>query len=804
MTIDIDAVIASLTIADKVQLLAGADGWHTNAVPGVPPMRCTDGPAGVRGTSWTGPASASFPCGTALGATFDPQLVEQVGQALGRESRSKGANMLLAPTVNLHRTPIGGRNFECFSEDPVLTAHIAVAYVKGVQSQGVAACIKHFIANDTEFERNTISSEVDQRTLRELYLVPFEAAVRPIDEGGAAVQAIMSSYNKINGTFASEHGPLLRGVLRDEWAWDGVLVSDWFGTHSAAESLEAGLDLEMPGPPRFRGDALLAAVEAGEVGVDRVDESVRRLLTMFNLTGVGDIDTAEVTEDSEATRTVIRQASIAASVLLRNDNCCLPLDTGQTLALIGPNAKYGQIQGGGSARVRANRPSGLLSALAGRGVDVVYEQGCSIDKTLPALRGDFAITYTAGGESPASTATFDVNRLQFAWMENPTADIRRAHFGASISGSFIPAIGGEWQFGLTAVGAATLSVNGQLVCDLSTAQTGSSFFGMGSPEVRGTIVLEPGVPAQVQVQFEVLDFPMLRGLTVGALGPQPSDGIDRAVAAAASANCAVVVVGTNAEWETEGEDRTSMSLPGDQDLLIASVAAVNAKTVVIINAGSPVAMPWFDSVAAVLQVWFPGEELGEAIADMLLGVGEPGGRLPVTIPFRLSDTPAFQHHPGRDGLAVYGEGLFIGYRWYQQHDLPVAAPFGFGLGYTTFDLGRSSVDGSISNTVSRTTGITVSVPVRNVGSRSGSHVVQVYVDVPASQVERPLRTLQGFAKVHLAPDEDFVVEVWLPERAFSVWSPSAQSWVVPLGDYRIMVGSSSADVQLAGVVSVVD
>ena len=260
MGIDVGSVMRALTLEEKVTLLAGHDAWHTVTLPGVPPLRFSDGPAGVRGTSWQGPASASFPCGTALGATFDPALVEEVGRALGREAHSKGAHVLLGPTVNLHRTPVGGRNFECMSEDPHLTARLAVGYVRGVQAEGVAACIKHFVANDTEFERMTISSEVDERTLRELYLVPFEAAVAPVADGGAGVRVVMSSYNRVNGTFASEHGSLLRGVLRDEWGFGGVVVSDWFGTHSAAASLEAGLDLEMPGPPRCRGEALLDAV----------------------------------------------------------------------------------------------------------------------------------------------------------------------------------------------------------------------------------------------------------------------------------------------------------------------------------------------------------------------------------------------------------------------------------------------------------------------------------------------------------------------------------------------------------------
>lgn len=707
MPLDPDALLATLTLAQKVALLAGSDGWHTEHVPGVPVLRCTDGPAGARGTSWNGPRSASFPCSTALGASFDPELVEEVGRALGREARSKGAQMLLAPTVNLHRTPIGGRNFECMSEDPTLTAHLAVAYVKGVQSQRVASCIKHFVANDTEFQRRTISSDVDERTLRELYLLPFEAAVRPVDEGGADVRTVMSSYNRINGTYASDHEPLLRGVLRDDWGYDGVVISDWYGTNDGVASLRAGLDLEMPGPPRQRGDALLAAVESGEVSEALVDESVRRLLALFSWCALDDPaegwTTDERTDDSVETRALIRRAASAGTVLLQNrpdpeGTPALPLARGVRVALIGPNAERGQIQGGGSAQVRANRPVGLLTTLRDRGVDVSFAQGCSISKRLPPLRGAFDITYL---DDAGDVATVPAERLQFMWMDSPAPGVDRHAFGVRLSGTFTPQVTGEWTFGVVAVGAAVLRVNGQTVVDLSVPQTGGAFFGMGSPEVRGVVVLEEGVVTTVEVEQPFTHYTELRGLFVGAAGPEVGDTVADAAAVAAEADVAVVVVGTDAEWETEGEDRTTMDLPGRQDELIARVAAANPNTIVVINAGAPVSMPWLDDAAAVLQVWFPGEEMGNAIADVLFGDVEPGGRLPMTIPRRLEDTPAFLSHPGDHGHAPYGEGLFIGYRWYDARDIAPVFPFGHGLGYTTWDVGAAEVTGSIADGMPR-------------------------------------------------------------------------------------------------------
>lgn len=795
MTIDPAAILPTLTLEQKVALLAGHDSWHTVELPGVPVMRCSDGPAGVRGTSWNGPASASFPCSTALGASFDPELVEEVGRALGREARSKGANMLLAPTVNLHRTPIGGRNFECMSEDPTLTAHLAVAYVKGVQSERVAACIKHFIANDTEFERMTISSDVDERTLRELYLVPFEAAVRPVDEGGAGVRSIMSSYNRINGTYAADHVELLRGVLRDEWGFDGVVVSDWFGLHSTAEGLIAGLDLEMPGPPIHRGDKLLTAVRNGEVSESLVDESVRRLLELFAWAEVGDRPTEEITDDSPETRAVIRRAAIAGTVLLKNElvgpGPALPIREGSNIALIGPNAAKPQIQGGGSARVRANRPVALLAALEARGVPVVHHQGCSIDKVLPPMDGDFTVTYRTPGSPEQTVAT---QRLQLMWMDDPAPGIDRGSFGATVRGTFVPDTDGDWELALTSVGPAVLRLDGEIVVDLSVPQTGGAFFGVGSPEVRASVPLEAGRTYEVEVEYPHLDFGQLRGLIVGAQGPQTGDTIADAAAVAAAADIAVVVVGTNADWETEGEDRTTMSLPGDQDELIERVAAANPCTVVVVNAGSPVSMPWLDRVAAVMQVWFPGEEAGNALADVLLGAAEPTGRLPVTVPKRLHDTPAYLSHPGQHGHARYDEGLYIGYRWYDARDIDPQFPFGHGLGYTTWTFGAASLSGTVAD------GITVRVPVTNTGDRTGTTVVQCYVEPHGDSPRRPLRELRGFAKVTVDPGETFEAEIWLPERAFATWSPIEHAWVVPEGGYEVLVGTSSRQLRGVGVV----
>jgi beta-glucosidase len=790
MTLDLAATVAALSLEQKVALLAGVDTWHTASFedPPVPAVRTSDGPAGVRGTTWTGPASASFPCGTALGATWDPALVEQVGRALGREAHAKSAHVVLAPTVNLHRTPIGGRNFECYSEDPVLTAQLSSAYVRGLQHERVAACVKHFVGNDTELERMTISSEIDERTLRELYLVPFESAVT---EAGA--RSIMTAYNRLNGTYCSEHPWLLADVLRGEWGFDGVVISDWFGTHSAVASVRAGLDLEMPGPPRERGPALLAAVERGDLREGELDPLVARLLALADWTGAGETGTEEVTADDRATRQVIRAAAARAMVLLKNEGDALPLaPTARRIALIGPYARFGRPQGGGSARVRADHGRGPFDALAARGFDVTLEPGGSIAKYLPVVRGEFAVELA----DEAGSAATSTNRLTWYWDRPPAPGIDSTRFSARVSGTFLPDTTGPWEIGVRAVGPVTVSLDGAPVVTIAEPLRNGAYFGMGSPEVRGTVELEEGRRYELTVDYPVSpEDERVRGLAVGARPVPDEDHIARAATVAAAADVAVVIVGTDDDWETEGEDRTGLALPLDQDDLVAAVVAANPNTVVVLNTGSPVTMPWLDAVPAVLQMWFPGQELGDALVDVLTGDVEPGGRLPITFPRRLEDTPAFDHYPGTgDGRAVYAEGLFIGHRWYDRHDIEPLYPFGHGLGYTTFELGMASVAGGVEP------GVDIDVEVRNTGSRPGSEVVQVYVEPPAGDAARPLRTLAGFARVELAAGEQGTASIRLGRRAFASWLGGA--WTVTPGEYVLHAGRSSRDLARAGTITV--
>ena len=807
---DIDELVDSLTIDEQVSLLAGADFWHTVAIEraGIPAMRVSDGPAGARGTLFEGgPASVNIPCGTSLAATWDPPLVEQIGHLLGREARAKGARVLLAPTVNLHRTPIGGRNFECMSEDPYLTARTAVGYVRGLQAEGVAACIKHFIGNDTEFERNTIDSRIDERTLRELYMVPFEAAVKE-----AGVMSVMTSYNRINGPWAADSVEMIDVVLRGEWGFDGLVMSDWFGLHSTAEGVVAGLDLEMPGPTLHRGQQLVDAVAEGKVPAADVRRAAVNVLTAMRRLGAFDDGEPgpELTRDVPGDRALVRRAGAEGMVLLRNEQAVLPLPVGdlRRVAVIGPNAARGQTEGGGSAHVRATHISNPLDALSTRlgqfGVDVLYTVGCATHKRLPALAralcGPFVVDFyrdldgvdTPGAEADLSTTPTSSRMM---WMTDPIEAGRPGSppgFSARFHTSFTPNVGGVWEFGVSSVADAALFLDEMPVVDNHGVPAGGSFFGIGKVEQIGTADLEAGREYAVEVRMKRPPSQnALSGLNLGAFPPTLTDPVAEAVDVAAAADLAIVIVGTNDDWESEGYDRDTMDLPGRQDELIAAVAQACPHTVVVVNAGSPVSMPWLDAVDAVVYAWFPGQEMGDALVDVLLGDIEPQGRLPVSFPVGLQDTPAFEHHPGRNGVASYLEGRLIGYRWYDTIGRHPLFPFGFGLGYADVTIAAARIGANSMQPSS------VDVDVVNGSGRDGVQVVQIYAGhtgVTERRGDEPAQQLVGFAKVGVPAQGTTTVTVQLDPRAMHTWSVSEHAWERAEGPFELRVGTSSRDI----------
>lgn len=642
------------SVAEPAALLSGKDFWSTREGGGIRSMVLTDGPHGVRrqggeadhlGLNQSLPATC-FPPGAGIASSWDPALMREVGNALGREARALGVDVLLGPAINIKRSPLGGRTFEYLSEDPRLTGALAVEYVRGVQSAGVGTSVKHFAVNNQETDRMRTSAEVDARTLREIYLPAFERVVKE-----ASPTSVMSAYNAINGVFSSENRWLLTELLREEWGFDGLVVSDWGAIKDRADALAAGLDLEMPGTGDAGTEAILQAVRDGRLEQSVVEASVERLRTLAERTAPSE-DATEI--DLDAHHRLARRAAAASIVLLRNENETLPLRAGQRVAVVGELAVAPQYQGGGSSHVNPTR------------VDLPLDE-------LRVALGDEHVVYAAG------------------YSRTPAED-----------------------------GAGLLA------------------------EARAT---------------------------------------------AASADVTVVFVGLYEQDQSEGFDREHIDLPASHVALIDAVADVAKKTVVVLSNGGVVTLePWHDRVDAIVEGWALGQAVGSAIADVLTGVVNPSGRLAETIPLALADTPAFLNFPGEQEVVRYGEGVFVGYRYYTSVDRAVRYPFGHGLSYTTFSVEGFEIEADGADAA------TARVTVRNTGERAGSEVVQLYIAPAPSAVRRPARELGAFAKVTLEPGESATVSLALERRAFAHWDARGARWWVDPGTYRVELGRSATDI----------
>jgi beta-glucosidase len=841
--------LAALSLEQKVRLLTGADFWSLPAEPaaGLRRVVTSDGPAGVRGKEWDErDPSLNVPSPTALAATWDERLVEGIGALLASEARRKGVHVLLAPTVNLHRTPYAGRHFECYSEDPLLSARIGVALVNGLQRNGIGACVKHFVANDSETGRMGLDVRVGERALRELYLAPFEAIV------AAGVWAVMAAYNGVHGVPMTEH-PMLASVLRGEWDFDGVVMSDWFATSSTVDSARAGLDLVMPGPSGPWGPALVAAVRDGQVAESDVDAKVLRVLRLAARAGALDgIDASPAVPagllPAGTARRRLREAAAAGFVLVRNENAVLPLDPAglRRVAVLGPNAARARTLGGGSATVfpaRSVSPvDGLRAALGGDGRVVRYEAGVAggervtgeLELLRPPGEADDApagvlVEFLDGTGAVIDAQTRSACTLTWVGCYPGRAISRavslrvRADLLLPAGGGCLAGVAGLGQFVLTAGGVTVLDetiglppgadpvralVNPPQRCHPMHGTPGERIplvlthrlpsladlpIDLPVPRpaapaapVAPTVPPSPGAPGPDEPRPPERDVVALRLSLLAAAEPDPPEvAMRRAVDAARDADAAVVVVGTTEEVESEGFDRTSLALPGDQDELVRRVAEVNPRTVVVVNSGAPVVLPWADEVPAVLLSWFPGQEFGDALADVLLGRAEPGGRLPTGWPV-ADDPAALPAVLPHDGVLEYAEDLLVGHR--AGPSPAVRYPFGAGLGYTSWEYQDLWVDPPDSD------GVRLAVTVRNSGDRAGREVVQVYARRPGSTVTRPERWLAGFAGARAEPGERVTVQVRLPRRVFEHWGEGG--WVLEPGRFELLAGRSSVDLPL--------
>jgi beta-glucosidase len=815
-------LLAALSLEEKVRLLTGLDNWRTQPLPviGLDPIVISDGPAGVRGVALDERnPSGSLPCPSALGATWDPELVAEVAYTLGVEARSKGVSVLLAPTINTMRTPVGGRGFELFGEDPALISAIAVGYVTGLQRAGVAACVKHFTGNDSETGRWRYDVRVAEYVLRELYLAPFEAAVRQ-----ASAAMVMAGYNMVNGVTMTEHAFLLGQVLRGEWGFGGVIVSDWHATRSTVDTALAGLDLAMPGPFGPWGDELVKAVRAGDVAEDLIDAKVARILRLASTVGAledagpesptGPNGGAPPTHPVLADPALLRQAAAASFTLLRNERAALPLDRAATrrLAVIGPNAVSPITQGGGSVVVNAVSVSTPADALAGAGVaDVTVSPGCITWNRVPeptqaAIRdpetGEAGVRVEFRSPDGALLAAEHRSATMFTWWDGLPEGIGWGGGGTIVLRTVYRAdVTAAHLIGGGGVGAVTIRVDGIEVASGSTQVPADPVEAMVRPgEIRALVDLGAETAAEIAVELLPHDWPegpvaIRLGVTVK---PDEDALLASAVEAARQADAAVVVVGTGAAEESEGFDRPSLSLPGRQDELVRRVAAVCDRTVVVVNAGMPVLLPWSEEVQAVLLSWFGGQEYGAALADVLFGDSEPRGRLPVTMPRAEADCPVLHTAPAQDDTLEYAEGLLIGYRGYDRSGTEPHYPFGHGLGYTTWayeEISAGSADLPADGDVD------ITVRIRNTGTRAGREVVQAYVEPPDDDPVRPVRTLAAFGSATAPPGEAVQVRLSLPRRAFGRFLEDAGEWAWPTGAFTIRVGRSSRDLRLTAVVT---
>ncbi|KAK9364648.1 glycoside hydrolase superfamily [Lipomyces kononenkoae] len=816
-SIDVEDVLSQLTTFEKINLLSGIDFWHTYPVErlGVPSLRLSDGPNGVRGTRFfNGVPAACLPCGTALGATWNTKLLTDAGRLLGVESKAKGAHVILGPTVNMQRSPLGGRGFESFSEDPILSGISASAIINGIQSENVIATIKHYVGNDQEDERFAVNAVISNRALREIYLLPFQIAIKE-----SQPNAIMTAYNKVNGTHVSDSSFFLQDILRREWAYEGLVMSDWFGVYSTANSVNAGLDLEMPGGSGFRGNLIERSINANTITRHTLDDRVRNVLKLVDKAAASGIaeNAPESTNNTAQTSAVLRQLAAESIVVLKNESSVLPLSKDKITAIIGPNAKIATFCGGGSASLLPYSVSSPFDGVKAKvSKSLKYVEGCAAYKMKPTLgrlcktsSGKNGVIFRAYLEPPSNPSRNVVDEIELPDTNimlmdysHPVLDGKPV-FYADVIGHFTPDSSGMYEFGLTVYGTAKLYVDGQLVVDNETIQRkGESFFNFGTIEEMGKIDLEAGKTYEVKVEFGSSSTSKLEtkgqlvsggGVRIGIAKIIERDvEIKKAVEAAKAADQVILNIGLSGDWESEGYDRQHMKLPGATDLLVDAVLDANPNTVVVLQSGTPVEMPWIAKAKAVVQAWYGGNEAGNGIADVIFGDFNPSGRLPLSFPVKVQDNPAYLNYKSERGRTLYGEDIYIGYRYYEAVEKEVLFPFGHGLSYSTFKFSELAV--KVDHAAAT---LTINTTVTNISGPAGSEVVQVYVHQHNPSIRRPPKELKAFTKVALAAGESKTVEVVLEiKRATSFWDEIENAWISEKDTYDVLVGSSSADIKL--------
>ena len=792
----IEELLAKMTLEEKISLLGGdSTGFNSCGIPrlGIPPIKMSDGPVGVR----TGRATA-YPVSINMAASWDTALINNYGIALGEETKAKGKTCILGPCVGIHRYPLGGRNFESFGEDPYLTSRLVVNYIHGVQDQHVIATVKHFACNDQEWERNNYDAVVDERSLHEIHLAPFEAAVKD-----GKVWALMTAYNKVNGQHCSENKQLVKDILKSEWGFKGLVMSDWVSVYSSVDAANNGLDIEMPNPIWFK-DSLMAAVKAGKVSEETINDKVRRHLRVRIEAGYLDNPMPNENQqavETDAHRKLALQMAEKSIVLVKN-NGILPLavDKIKSIAMIGPAAKTARTGGGGSSMVEpwitVSPLQGMTTAL-GNKVKISFAEGSHIDPYIPVMFPGKYLLAPDGKSKGLQGEYYDnsewkgkpvLTRIDTAINFNygdgsPDPTIPKNNFSVRWTGKLVGPATGKIKFAIGSDDGSYLYINGKMVID-NGGDHGEQF-------TSGEIEMVKGKLYDIR-----MDFFEHGGGASAKLGWKDQterserSTFDEAVMLAKSADVAVVCVGNTADFEHEGADIADFKMPADQDELVQAVAKVNPNTVVVLYGGNAISMKsWMNNVKAIIVAGYPGQEGGTALANILTGKVNPSGKLPYSYVQNCDQTPACVGYKDAGLKVPYSEGIFVGYRYYEKNAIKPLFPFGFGLSYTSFEFSNLQVSQTGDHQ------LTVKVDIKNTGAVEGEEVAQTYVGQVKCSVERPVKELKAFAKIKLAPGEGKTVTMVLDQRAFQFWHPQQKKWVLEPGNFEILVGNSSQDIR---------
>jgi beta-glucosidase len=793
----VDALLAKMTWEQKIEMIGGENTFYTHPLPklGIPSLKMSDGPLGVHDY---GPTTA-YPAGIALAASWDVELAKRVGTMMGQDARARGVNFILAPGMNIYRAPMNGRNFEYFGEDPFLASRMAVSVIEGIQAQGVIATAKHFVANNEEYGRLEVSSDVDERTLREIYLPAFEASVK---EG--KVGAVMDAYNPVNGVFMTQNSDLNNQILKREWGFDGILMSDWGATHDGVAAANGGLDLEMPSAAYMYKDVLLAAIKEGKVSTATINDKVRRILR--KAIEFGFFDRPQTVSNipllSQEGRQVALEEAREGMVLLKNAGNILPLDrtTTKMIAVIGPDAYPAVIGGGGSSLTKPFNDVSFLEGIGnylGTTATVLYAVDAPV---LEEVFGSSEFVTTPGGSNGLKAEFFNNENLEgtptlvrtdshvdFHWGDGSYAANQPVdHFSARWTGYFVPRKSGDYTFYTNSDDGVRLYLDDERVIDdwQRHSETVNSY-------VRR---LEAAKPYKIRLEYNE----MVGTATVGFGITATELAVGRETKALAEkADAVILCVGFDPSTETEGADRT-FQLPSGQDELIQQITSANKNTIVVLTAGGNVDMSrWIDRVPGLLHAWYPGQEGGTALAQIVFGDYSPSGKLPASFERRWEDNATFNsYYPAKGEKRVrYSEGIFVGYRHFDRSTTKPLFAFGYGLSYTTFAYSNLSITpprGSLSEP------LMVSFDVTNAGSRSGVEVAELYVGEPHASVPRPVKELKGFARVTLEPHETRHVTIRLDRRAFSFYDVAKKDWNAEPGEFLLLVGASSDDIRLNG------